>query len=496
MYKLKRVLTVALSVIMLTVAALPPVSVFAVPNIADMFDITGNHASFVNYDMRGVRVSKNDTDWDNFSAVAFAEKCRTLADIGLNTVVLASGFPYSTDMNADGFSDFLGRFKSAVKKYGLSFFIEFDALKTYFPSAESELHKLLVKYAPDGVVFSGGVKRLTYADYVLSGSGGGYEAYQTENLQYFYKTLYGAAVNTSANIAAGIHADAENASIISDFIIGGDENSSLSYAAIDNSATDDVDTLLKAITKAATAENNGGFVLNSMSALEKNDNGTTDKLKEYLSGLIDSNALFEELTITSLLPDNMTIEDGVNICKFETRDRTIKLTGTFDRNFPITLDGEKLSEIGGYFTVERKISPGVNIFIFEHKGKTIRYEITRKITVIQAVSPDIAVGKSIFADGGTVIAVSVTAMSGAEVAAELFGATLKLKEMNGGDIISDEYSQFSGQFTVPAAADSVQDLGEVKISASHSGYTDIYVGAKVYVNVYVPPETTDTTATE
>ena len=130
--------------------------------------------------------------------------------------------------------------------------------------------------------------------------------------------------------------------------------------------------------------------------------GTTDTLTKYFNEQINVDSLFEDLEMTSPYYTN-----------YSTDDTSVAFMGTFDENFDVYFDGEKLSlNEAGNFYFEKQLEVGMNTFVITHKGKTIYYNIERTINVLKSIGSSVAEGKTLKVDGGMAVSVLAVAYKG------------------------------------------------------------------------------------
>ncbi len=178
--------------------------------------------------------------------------------------------------------------------------------------------------------------------------------------------------------------------------------------------------------------------------------------------------------------------------KFETNQSIVSFVGTGDISKPLTLNGQAVKMIDdGYFSVEKQLTPGENVFVFEHNGKKITYTITYKIKLIESVMPS----SNVSAPGSAALDVIAVAHNAADVTATLGGVTISLvrsdeyDDNTSADDASD-YTNFVGTFTLPESTDSDTNLGKIVFTAKYQGMSETKSAAKVIVNaqqVFVPP---------
>ena len=231
--------------------------------------------------------------------------------------------------------------------------------------------------------------------------------------------------------------------------------------------------MVRQLNNVRAVEGFGGSVFNSLAALLANPGGATDNIVKYLNDQTTAQFILTELKLTQ--PAQTT---------YTTSEASVVFQGASDPTNPVTLNGEEIStDENGYFSVSRDLAAGLNTFTFAHKGKTVAYNITRQVKVLDAAT--VAPTGSITVDGGMKITVSVSAYDGASVTASLGGSTVTLTRASEEDDSTDKtssYVKYSGEFTAPEAASSAQKLGNITFQASYQGFTDSATGASVTVN--------------
>lgn len=229
-----------------------------------------------------------------------------------------------------------------------------------------------------------------------------------------------------------------------------------------------------------------GFGFYRYGVLEKNNNGITDAVLEYMqTGIMKD--FFKELIISK--PDKKI---------FTTDESKVSFVGTGDISQPLTLNGNKLEMIDdGYFSTEIQLNPGENVFTFSHKGKTEVYKITYEMELIRSVAPE----GTVSAPGGSSLDIAVIAYKSATVTANINGTSVTLTRSDdfSDDATSDDssdYTYFVGSYVLPEARASAQSLGKIKITAAYSGITQTLSGASVSINAKqesAPPAVDPTT---
>ena len=231
--------------------------------------------------------------------------------------------------------------------------------------------------------------------------------------------------------------------------------------------------MVRQLDNAHKVEGYSGSVFNSLAALLANPGGATDNILKYLNDQTSAQFILTELKLTK--PEQTT---------YTTNEATVMFQGASDPTNKVTLnDKEITTDQNGYFSVSQELAAGLNTFVFAHKGKTVTYNITRQVKVLDKDS--VAPTGSINIDGGMKITVSVNAYAGSTVTASLGGSSITLVETKAEGDNTDKtssYVQYSGDFTAPEATSSAQKLGTITFSGSYEGFTDTATGATVTVN--------------
>ena len=231
-----------------------------------------------------------------------------------------------------------------------------------------------------------------------------------------------------------------------------------------------------------------GFGFYRFGVLERNANGITDAIIEYMqTGIMKD--FFKELIISK--PEKKS---------FTTDESTVSFVGTGDISQPLTLNGTKIEMIDdGYFSADVQLKPGENIFTFKHKDQTVVYKITYEMELIRSVSPT----GTVTAPGGSSLDIAVVAHKSATVTAVINGTSVSLKRSDefSDDATADDssdYTYFVGSYVLPEGKSTEQNIGKIKINAVYSGVTQTVSAASVSVNakvevippvVELPPET-------
>ncbi len=412
---------------------------------------------------------------------------------------------------------------------------EGGGLKEGFAAA---IHRFAMKYACEGIILTNYYTADTpemYAEYLRSGSGIGYTNWLYETNEYMIRTAAEAVRRTTATTAVGLlisdmwanYTTREDGSITADsvealtdgfcdtkkyaekgyadFVIvkayGSTSDGALNFEEVAKwwcGLTESAgaktyimhinekigkytgwyeDQLLRQLSVLEDYPAVGGSAFSSLSSLRENPLGTTDTLKKFFDEQINTDTIFEDLTMIS--PSSLS---------FITYDSTVKFMGTFDENFDVYFDGSKitLNEAGNFYFV-KDLKVGHNSFTIEHKGRQYKYSIERRVDVLKSIESD----KDIRVEGGTKISLVAVAYSGAKVTATIGGKTVKLKEREGSGEELDansSYAKFVGYYTVgEGLVGQEQNLGNISFYASYSGSEEYMTGGSVTIEAEPEP---------
>lgn len=505
-------------------------------------------------ELKATVVNLGDFEAEKFSE-NFSAKLDTLISYGMNGVYInpydKKVSYFTTNMNKDG--DRLEKALAVATKKGMQRFVYFDVNRAMSACPEgedkydylvSEAHKFALRYRCNGIIltgFYGSNNNAVYDEYMKKGSGIGYKNWLFDSVEYKFATVSEVIHLSDNSIAVGLDAKdvwanssrnekgsdtsakysayyngyADTKTFVekglADFIVA-NASGSLDDAVVgfdevcswwsDVAKTADIplyivhhnekigtdeagwgveDQLLKQLAKADELDNYSGSVFYSEKSLEDNPMGTTDTLTKYFNEQINVDSLFEDLEMTSPYYTN-----------YSTDDTSVAFMGTFDENFDVYFDGEKLTlNEAGNFYFEKQLEVGMNTFVITHKSKTINYNIERTINVLKSVGSSVSEGKTLSVDGGTSVSILAVAYKGSYATATLGGTTIELTENAKSDAvdINSSYAAFTGKITVPEGiVDEEQYLGNIEISASYAGYSRTYIGAEVTVNAVKLPE--------
>lgn len=190
----------------------------------------------------------------------------------------------------------------------------------------------------------------------------------------------------------------------------------------------------------------------------RNDSGKCfSAVKEYIENGISPSLAFLPLSV-----DGYTEGETQ-----ETSEHRVNLTLHGSNLYPVYLDGEELEpEKDGSVTLELSLKNGKNRFVFSQCGKELTYlvNVSFKDEVIQKIYPESAV----YAFPGRKIKVSITAVSGADVAvkagAQRFEAKASSKEKDG-------CCEYIATVTVPESKVEIDSIGKLSVVASYNGET-------------------------
>lgn len=415
---------------------------------------------------------------------------------------------------------------------------EGGGLKNGFSAA---VHKFVMRYQCEGILLDDyytADSAVMYAEYMQSGSGIGYTNWLYETNEYILRTLSDVIHKTNNTIAVGMlisdmwansttEGGSQTADTVealydgfcdtksyvekgyADFLMlkayGATSDSALKFENVvdwwydlcGSSGTKLYivhmnekigqytgwyeDQLLRQLTIMEDYSELGGSVFNSLSALRANPLGTTETLLKYFADNINTDTIFEDLTMIS------PVTQGYNT-SFVTYDATVKFMGTFDENFDVLFCGEKikLNEAGNFY-FQKDLNVGWNTFTIEHKGKTYKYSIERRVDVLKSIEQE----QDITVEGGTKISLVAVAYSGSRVTATLGGTTVALKERSSSGEELDansSYAKFVGYYRVgDGKIGEEQYLGNIKFHASYSGIDEYMTGGAVTIEAEPEP---------
>lgn len=466
-----------------------------------------------------------------------------IADLKMNAVIIESSWDGVDHYDLEpGSPDVLNEVIDAAHSANMNAYVTLDVnsllnkiseqgggLKDGFSAAA---HKFAMKYGCEGILLTDYYTNDTpamYEEYLRSGSGIGYENWLYETNRYILRSLGEIIHKTSNSMAVGFmvedmwanadsnpegsdtsdavqalydgHCDTKKyiENKYTDFIMVkaygstsdgdlnfenvvswwndlDDENGVKTYVCHLNERIGEYygwneDQLLQQLTIIKNIGGSlSGSAFNSLSSLNDNPLSSTDTLKDFFDDQINTDTIFDELIMTS--PSYLS---------FVTYDPTVKFMGTFDENFDVYFDGNKitLNEVGNFF-IQKDLSVGMNYYTIEHKGKKYNYSIERKVDVLKSVYD---VG-DITVEGGTRLSFTATAYSGSSVYVTIGGQTITLTEKASSEQVdaNGTYSEFIGYYTVAnGLIGQEQYLGNISYYATYSGYDESMWGGSVTI---------------
>ena len=311
----------------------------------------------------------------------------------------------------------------------------------------------------------------TSASFTALGTG------NADNLSYAQKGLvdfvavkaFGATTDPAAPFGTVVSSWAEQ---LSDYDLPFYVVHAADKAVTDNPGWGQYDQMVKQLVAADNVVGFDGSIYNSLGRMLEDPEGSFTKVKEYYSKEINLKHVLTELAVTK--PAQTT---------YSTFEKTVTFMGASDPNVEVTINGERIStDQNGYFTVQRDLAPGENKFVIVHKGRTITYNITRKVVIIKEVKPE----GTLTVDGNMKITISAIAYEDANVYAVVGGQTIGMSKVQTEDDSTEKdtsYARFEGTYTAPAATNAVQTIGNIVVYGEWQGVpTQSKQGAMVKVN--------------
>ena len=236
------------------------------------------------------------------------------------------------------------------------------------------------------------------------------------------------------------------------------------------------DQLTQQVMRASEISGFSGSIFNSLGSLAESSDGAGALLVGFYEGTVETQHVLTELTMVS--PSQTT---------FTTNEPMVTFSGASDPNFPLTVNGDAITttDANGYFTVSLELSAGLNTFVFEHKARTITYNITRNIEVLRDIAPT----GNMAIDGNMQLTISAVAYVNATVSANINGVNVAMsvdETAQDEDMRTSHFRRFTGTFTTPAGTASEQNLGAITVTAAAHGHSESRTGATVRVNRRVP----------
>lgn len=457
---------------------------------------------------------------------------------------------YNTDMNDTGAVDVTALAVAKANEYGCRVYLIYDVNYAVSTAAAdqspldnliSQTHRFAIKYPCDGIILSDYYSensQASYSEYMKNGSGVGYENWLYDKSELYFSTAADIIHITDNSIPVGLYAGDMWANASSDEAGSATEDPFQAYfdgycdtkkfiergyadfvvADCAGSLTSSVlpfeevagwwgklcetygktlylvhfneklggdergwyaeDQLLRQLSTAKDISAYGGSAMHSYQNLLSNTSSATN-IRKFYDDEINEQALFEDLVMQS--PSKFS---------FTTYEPFVDFMGTFDENFDVYFNNSKIKlNNAGNFYFEEALAIGQNKFTIEHKGTVYTYKIERKIIPLNSLDESIKEGATLEVNGETRITLSAAAYKGASVVAYINGKYIDLTETEStlNDDINSSYAIFTGVYTVPKGIVSKeQDLGQLSVTATYSGYTRTLYGA--YVKVLADPE--------
>lgn len=173
--------------------------------------------------------------------------------------------------------------------------------------------------------------------------------------------------------------------------------------------------------------------------------------------------------------------------------------GTSDPSAELTCNGQKVETAStGEFSIDRRVTPGPNEFVFLHKGESYTYTVNYTVDVLRSVSPE----DTISVPAGMEIEISATALKGSEVSVTFNGKSYTMtseSDVRKSEDNSSEASDELAVYTVTVnAPDSASDLGKISVTANCKGVSETMKGGNIKVTAKksIPKPVVQTTQAE
>lgn len=491
-----------------------------------------------------------DVDFPATDTDKLSELLDKALEIGLDTVIMpmyANGRALFSDKlysdGDDGFSAIIDTVRAKgmriYARLDLAYLLAEKSNADFKSSLISSVHAIAVSYRPDAFIVSGYYalgNAFSREEYAKSGSGIGFSEWLFEQTQSLAQAAAEAVRKTNNTIPIGIYLQDVWANKSEDFPLGSEtkakyqavldgftdtkrllKSGSFDFALVNTPEGTDgearpfeeliswwgensfgvplyalhnnamladgwgEDQLLRQLSLLKDNESFKGSAFSSLSALVDNPNGTTDTLKKYFAEQINEESLFDDLEMVS--PTKLS---------YSTYEPEVKFMGTFDPNFDVYFNGEKIElNSAGNFYIQKELEVGENVYTIKHKSKTYTYRINRNVKVLESVEPV----KNLSVDGGTKLVISAIAYKGSTVYAEINGTTIKLKQSSAStdDVdINSAYRRFVGKYKLPdGIIGEKQKLGKITVSAEYKGIYESAAGASVTINAEPEPPKID-----
>ncbi|HOJ35088.1 MAG TPA: N-acetylmuramoyl-L-alanine amidase [Clostridiales bacterium] len=218
-------------------------------------------------------------------------------------------------------------------------------------------------------------------------------------------------------------------------------------------------------------ENLSGSAFYSYREIREDLLSCASSVASFFSGTGNSEIAAKELEITSPATKKVTTDKS-----------KISFTGVSDPSSLVFLNGKPIERTAdGLFSLDLTLKPGVNTFVFTHKGKELKYTVNYEIDLLQEVSPS----DKTTAPVGTKIEIAAYAKKGANVYAVVGNAKVQLKATESdlfgkGEGIED-FATFMGTYTLPKINSAKQSLGKIVVYAEQGGFVESLQGGEIIV---------------
>ncbi len=156
-------------------------------------------------------------------------------------------------------------------------------------------------------------------------------------------------------------------------------------------------------------------------------------------------------------------------------ESSFAITGTSDPQKQLTMNGNVVKRLeSGEFSVEVKLDPGKNTFVFEYDGKSVTYVIRYTFTVIKAYAP---YEKQSYEAGSSFVVVASARVNCSSVTATFNGKTITLSPQKYKE--GEEFTNFTGTFKLPSGNEKNLNLGGVKFVGTCQGFTSSYTSPNI-----------------
>lgn len=151
------------------------------------------------------------------------------------------------------------------------------------------------------------------------------------------------------------------------------------------------------------------------------------------------------------------------------------ITGTSDPAKPLTMNGNEVTRLeSGEFSVDVELAPGNNTFTFEYNNESVTYIIRYNFVVIKAYAP---YEKQTYEAGSSFVAVAYARVNSSSVTATFNGQTINLSPVPYEE--GEEFTNFTGTFTLPTGNETDLDLGGVKFTGTCQGVSRSYTSPSI-----------------